>query len=333
MREEKLGLIRLLIEIRWEAEKMQRFKTSAGKHSNKGGMVIDIFSVCILTLIVWILFMLPNTSGAETINTLEQLPNILPLSNKNLISVLQESGYDGWDFYQPSAREFDTNTSSSHYLDVINAYPIIAINNDDVCLIVLRKTNKQWTVSVTNSRALTREGFILKGFSLDEYHSEVDNIQDVFFDFEDKAGNLLTLNLQLSDIYPSYFAFMQSENMRLVFNYDRGITMQFDFPFIFRCSYEINPKQSIPFNVDEFSFAECPITIQELLVPSSISPHGEVASLFAFPDDSMEPVFQLTQDENIYIIYQQNMSDWVLVFYKDNLLFAHNADITLNDEN
>ena len=141
------------------------------------------------------------------------------------------------------------------------------------------------------------------------------------------------MNLQLSDIYPSCFASIHRKNMDLILNYDRGITLQFDFPFLSRCSYEVYPKQYISFKVDEFSFAECPIAIQDFLVPASISSQREGAGLFTFPDDSMEPVLQLSKDENIDVFYQPRMTDWVLVYYKDNLLFAHGDDISLYDNN
>ena len=52
---------------------------------------------------------------------------------------------------------------------------------------------------------------------------------------------------------------------------------------------------------------------------------------FRLDDDSMEPVLQLSKDENIDVFYQPRMTDWVLAYYKDNLLFAHGDDISLHD--
>lgn len=37
-------------------------------------------------------------------NALEQLQSFVPLSNKSIIAVLQNSGYENWHFYQPSSR-------------------------------------------------------------------------------------------------------------------------------------------------------------------------------------------------------------------------------------
>lgn len=251
--------------------------------------------------------------------------SLLPLSNQNLIALLQSSNDKDWHFYQPSARETDDDTSSGDSLDRLNTYPIVACHDDDVCLIALKKVNSQWQVFATNEQALIREGFTLKGFSIDEQ----DDMQYVYFDFEDEAQNPLTLCLLLSDMYPSYFSFVQTPKMQIVFHYDRGMTFQFDFPFLFRCSYELNPEQYIPFAVDAFSFAECPIAMQELFVRSSVLPQEETAGLFAFPDDSMEPVLKLNKGESIDVLEQQQITDWALACYKGNLFFIHKDDIEI----
>lgn len=279
----------------------------------------------ILALVLLCLMTLPATADEQTIN-------LVPLSNQELISVLKNSGFDGWAFYQPSARETTANTSSGQYLDPQNTYPVIAIRDGNTSLIVLKKANMQWMVSVTNSRALTRKGFVLSGFSMDENHSGIDNIQYVYFDFEDQAGDSLALSLQLSDIYPSYFSHMRYHGLGFGFNYDRGITLQTDYPFLCRYSYEINPKQANVFNVDGFSFNECPVTVQELFVPATISPKNEVANLFLFPDDAKEPIIQLARNEKIHVASQQPGSDWALVCYSNNLLFIHATDISLDHQ-
>ena len=114
----------------------------------------------------------------------------------------------------------------------------------------------------------------------------------------------------------------------MVLNYDRGITVQFDSPFLFSVAYEISPEQYIPFDVDAFSFS-CPLTIEERFVPSLISPQEETAGLYVFPDDSMEPVFRLQQGEPITVIQQQLQTDWPLASYNGNLYFVHAQDVSM----
>lgn len=145
------------------------------------------------------------------------------------------------------------------------------------------KSKFQWVVSAANEQALVRDGLVLKAFSVDEHHSELEHALFVYFDFEDENGNTVTLSLHLSDIYPSYFSLIHHFHVSMVLNYDRGITVQFDFPFLFSVAYEISPEQYIPFDVDAFSFSDCPLTIEELFAPSLISPQEETAGLYVFP--------------------------------------------------
>lgn len=194
----------------------------------------------------------------------------------------------------------------------MTAYPIVARRDDRICLIIMRKVNSQWVVSTANEQALVRDELVLKAFSVDEHYSELEHTLYVYFDFEDETGNAVTLSLHLSDIYPSYFSLIHRSNVSMVLNYDRGITVRFDFPFLFSVAYEISPEQYIPFDVDAFSFSDCLLTIEELFAPSLISPQKETAGLYVLPDNSMEPVFHLQQGESITVIRQQLQTDWGL---------------------
>lgn len=50
-------------------------------------------------------------------NAVESPQNLLPLTNENLIAVLQNSNYRNWEYYQPAARETDANTSSERDME------------------------------------------------------------------------------------------------------------------------------------------------------------------------------------------------------------------------
>lgn len=265
-------------------------------------------------------------------NAIESSQNLLPLTNENLIAALQNSDYREWAYYQPAARETDANTSSEREMAQRSLYPIVACHRDDVCLIILKKVNAQWIISSVNEKALVRDGLVLKGFSMDENASEVAYSQFVYFNFEDEQGNSLTLNLELSDIYPCYFSAIQRENLSMTLNYERGITIRMDFPFLLRISYEISPEQAIPFGVDAFSLAECPLALEDLLVPAVCSPQEETVGLFGLPDDSKEPIFRLNRGERIEIIRQQHLTDWVLASYNGNLFFVKEGDLSLSHE-
>lgn len=290
-----------------------------------------IKGVCVWMLTVISIF-IAGIFSLRVANANEEASMLIPLKNKELLSIMQYSAYNDWALYQPSAREMDINTSSKEWLDGQSTYPIIAMRDDKICLVILKRINSQWSIAATNENALSRDGFILSSFSIDGTYSSVDNVQYVYFDFYDEQGEILTLNLQLSNIYPSYFSSVQNNNTHIVFHYERGITVQFDYPFLSRYSYEIHPKQYTSFNVDEFSFADCMIETQDYLVPARTSPQEQVACLYIFPDCTMEPVFKLQKGELLHVLQQQQLTDWVLVFYKGNLFFAHADDIILSDE-
>lgn len=257
---------------------------------------------------------------------------LLPLASADLLAMLRQSTDQDWDFYQPAARETDTDTSSGPFLEEQSTYPIVACREDEVCLLVLKKVEGQWTLDVANERALVRKGFCLKGFSVDEGSSAVNGEQHVYFDFKDEHADELTLNLQLSDLYPSYFSFLQSGDVEVIFHYDRGMTFQYDYPFLTQCAYKVDPDPPVSFAVDEFSLAECPTGLQALLVPASVSPREEAAGLYALPDEGMTPVFQLGAGEALEVVHQRQAADWALVRYRGNLFFIHGDEVAEGGE-
>lgn len=278
---------------------------------------------CLVSLFLLILS-LPLTALAAT-----TVQPFLPLSNETLIDILRSSDYKDWTFYQPDSREIDYNTSSGYSFDRLLTYPVLAVREDDLCLIVLEKVNDQWKIAAANEQALTRDGFTLTGFSIDDSSPEQE--QYVFFDFEDNQKERWTLCLTLSDIYPSCFLFLQRPEGSITFNYDRGLTFPFYYPSIFQCSYEIIPEKLISYDVDEFSFAACPLSMDELFTPVLVSPKNEVINFYTRPDESTEPVFQLGKAETISILSQQG-TDWVLAKYNGNIYFIHKDDMAMSNE-
>lgn len=278
---------------------------------------------CLVFLFLLILSLPLTTLAATTVQP------FLPLSNETLIDILRSSDYKDWTFYQPDSREIDYNTSSGYSFDRLLTYPVLAVREDDLCLIVLEKVNDQWKIAAANEQALTRDGFTLTGFSIGD--SSPEQKQYVFFDFEDNQEGRWTLCLTLSGIYPSCFLFLQGPEGSITFDYDRGLTFPFYYPSIFQCSYEIIPEELISYDVDKFSFAACPLSMDELFTPVLVSPKKEVINFYARPDESTEPVFQLGKAETISILSQQR-TDWVLAKYNGNIYFIHKDDMAMSNE-
>ena len=278
--------------------------------------------IIFVLIFIFLTFFAPGDVSAQS-------QTLSALSNKELINMLQNEGLKDYCLYQPTFREIEDNTSKEEYLERINIYPIIFSHDDDLCLIIVKKIESQWKIYAVNKEALIRDGYTLTGFSINEDYFDGDEPHYVYFEFEDGNNNIITLGLQLSSIYPSYFSFVQSQNETVVFNYERGITIQYDFPFIFRVAFEVNPMQYYAFGVEDFSLAECPVTANDLFVRAAIIPKEEEAGLYAFPDYSMEPICYLRYGEMIYTIPQQNAADWTLVRYNGNLYFIDKSEVLI----
>ena len=265
----------------------------------------------ILLLSMSILFCIPacalgDNAITDNVNRLEHL------SNSQLAAIIQIEKYDNWALYQPTSRESEVNTSSENFLSYISVYPIVAIQNEDVHLFVLKKSDSGWNIAFKNEFALVREGFKIIGFSIDENNT------------------VFELTLQLSALYPSFFSALHFENRTLLLNYDRGLTYKIEYPFLMTTSLEIDPDPYVPFDADIFSLQRLPITLEDLMVPAKVcTTDNSSAELFIIPDETSNPIIQLTNGEDINIIHQKRASEWIMVYYVDNILFIpeHNVNV------
>lgn len=283
----------------------------------------------ILLLSMSILFCIPacalgDNAITDNVNRLEHL------SNSQLAAIIQIEKYDNWALYQPTSRESEVNTSSENFLSYISVYPIVAIQNEDVHLFVLKKSDSGWNIAFKNEFALVREGFKIIGFSMAEDYSGVKGVQYAFFDFIDENNTEFELTLQLSALYPSFFSALHFENRTLLLNYDRGLTYKIEYPFLMTTSLEIDPDPYVPFDADIFSLQRLPITLEDLMVPAKVcTTDNSSAELFIIPDETSNPIIQLTNGEDINIIHQKRASEWIMVYYVDNILFIpeHNVNV------
>ena len=91
-----------------------------------------------------------------------------PLSNKTLVKILENNGYKGWTLYQPGPCETETNTSSKTFLRRVSIYPIVAEKDGETHLVILRKKGKDWKFQLASDKAVSRDGFRMYDFSMDE---------------------------------------------------------------------------------------------------------------------------------------------------------------------
>lgn len=266
-----------------------------------------------------------DSDGSAQVTTIES--NLVPLSNENFSSIIRNAGYKDWWLYQPAARESERSTSNDYDLSIISAYPIVAVQDTAIHLLVLKKQDDEWYVAFVNKTALSQENFQLTSFSLDESYSQTEDMQNVYFEFESN-GETVDLTLMLSNLYPSYFSSIHYQNTTIIMHYDRGISYEISYPSLFSCSYKINPESYIDFRADAFSLQQFLQTMQELLVPATITAEKE-AGLYMMPDDTANPIITLKSGESIQMIKQENSTDWEMVYYNGNILFVHGTDVSI----
>lgn len=290
------------------------------KYTRSAAIIIALLlSLCALT---------PLAVLAEEAPRLDE-PYFTTLSNKQLYEAAISYLGDGYKLFQPDPIEWDVDTSSSSVLKDVVVYPLIAVKDQQASLLVMKKSGDDWEVFICNHAALQRPGFSLTNFSVEAATMVSDSFY-VYFNYLDETGNEWTLTLQLSAVYRCRFDNLSTRAgckfIRLVYNMDRDIDYKLDYSYC-RCSYEIAPDPTLSFDADKFSFAQCPIALDDLL--ESVDIRNKTISLFMYPDDTQSPVLELSGEESLEINQQEN---WSLAYYKNSLFYVKTSEISADDE-
>ena len=224
------------------------------------------------------------------------------LKSKRLIQIVEDEIGEGWTLYQPNGREEEENFSL-------------------------------WKVSEQNDRALMRDGWMLQNFSAMPYGNSDSTY--IYFDFVDENQTEWELVLNLSTVYVSYFRMIYNAEgygtTEIVFNYDHGMKFQFDAPFYFRLSYDVDPAERYSFVVEDFDLATCPLSMQDFFVPAVVSCGEEGAGLYIMAKQGIQPILVLNDGEMIEAIPQRWQRDWVIVCYRGNYLFMKTENCKMEE--
>ena len=255
------------------------------------------------------------------------------LKSKRLIQIVEDEIGEGWTLYQPNGREEEENFSSAENLKEMRFLPVVAQKGNQLRLLILRKQGDLWKVSEQNDRALMRDGWMLQNFSAMPYGNSDSTY--IYFDFVDENQTEWELVLNLSAVYVSYFRMIYNAEgygtTEIVFNYDHGMKFQFDAPFYFRLSYDVDPAERYSFVVEDFDLATCPLSMQELLVPAVVSCGEAGAELYIALQQNIQPIFVLADGEAIEAIPQRWQRDWVIVCYRGNYLFMKTENCKMEE--
>ena len=247
--------------------------------------------------------------------------------------MLDKNGYKGWKLYQPGSRETGTDTSSNSFLKTIDLYAVVAVKDDETHLIVLQKRKNKWEINTVSNKAITREGFRLFSFSMDENVSSEDETLYFYFDFADAEDKVYTLRLDMSLRFPTYFRFLglpgeDTDNghiyHEIIMDYDRNFTFELDvFGGGYREYISVEPWHDYQFGVNEFSLAEMPLSIPDLTKPAVIKSGAGHVGLYRYPMDSGEPVRFLNDGDSAGIVrLEYGRDNWMIVCVGDEVYFA-----------
>lgn len=207
------------------------------------------------------------------------------LTNKSLLKAIKGTEYASWTLYQPNDRERDLDLTKVKAFKKYPYFPVLAVNGDDMAILLLRRSGKSWTFASANRTALTRPGCTLTNFSMDERMGTEENERMfIGFSFQLDEGGWMELFLEPGEIsrrfsFISYIpASRTAENL-----FADGVEIMFNSGL--RYSYRNQATQNtwsysldtqLPLaaeyaNFDVFDLAQVPLTIAEALVPGTIA--------------------------------------------------------------
>ena len=255
------------------------------------------------------------------------------LKSKRLIQIVEDEIGEGWTLYQPNGREEEENFSSAANLKEMRFLPVVAQKDNQLRLLILRRQGDLWKVSEQNDRALMRDGWTLQNFSAMSYGNSDSTY--IYFDFVDENQTEWGLVLNLSAVYVSYFRMIYNAEgygtTEIIFNYDHGMKFQFDAPFYFRLSYDVDPAERYSFVVEDFDLATCPLSMQDFFVPAVVSCGEEGAGLYIMAKQGIQPILVLNDGEMIEAIPQKEKLDWTIVYYQGNYLFIETENCKMEE--
>ncbi len=268
----------------------------------------------LLCMVAALLLIFPLCAQAEV------SVSLVPLSISELLTYLESEGYQSDCLYQPSLREADP---SEDVLPELDMYPIVVWNGDqDYNLLIIKKQNGLWQITSENAQALSREGFTLYDFSIEE----ADQMINAYFSFVDGNGAESELGLRISELYPSQFTFFHSGIYRIIFSYDRPVSITIDAASLGSFSFDLK-LAGLDCDISRFSLSSCPLSFDDVLALGTETLHNEGTALYIIPDDSMEPVFTIGESDALFLLDNQVSSKWAVAAYKRNVFFVHLSDL------
>ena len=258
-----------------------------------------------------------------------------PLSNKTLVRILEKNGYKGWTLYQPGSRETDTNTSSKAFLRRIGIYPVVAEKDGETHLVILRKKGGDWKFQLASDKAVSRDGFRMYDFSMDENISSESETLYVWFDYADAGDRRYSLELDLSEKYSSCFSLLELPGedtddghiyRTIIMNYLRDFDFEVSyFGGAVRETVGVQAWRTHEFGIEDFSLAEMPLSLADLTKQAVVKNAPDGAGLYRWPSETGKPIAVLREGETADIVRLEYSDKWMIVYREGEVYYARSA--------
>ena len=119
--------------------------------------MVQLFFCC-----AFILLTLASVGHAEC-----NLPTKQKLTNKALLNAISKTEYAKWTLYGPKDSEIvGKNVYATDFFKNTTAFPIVAVNDDQIVLLIMQRINNSWHLLCANENALVRDDFVLYNFDI-----------------------------------------------------------------------------------------------------------------------------------------------------------------------
>lgn len=294
----------------------------------KRKLFVFLFSCCIILLLC------VSTVGYAECN----LPAKQKLTNKQLLKAIKKTEYAAWKLYGPADSEIvGKNVYATAFFKNAVTFPVVAVKDDQAALLIMQRSGKAWSLLSANEQALTREDFVLSGFSLDtsSYDSEAPSAL-VSFDFSSQSHPndsdyrySLGMWINGKDEFVNLYVFAKEHELEQCSDYYAVIVN--DEALIYRChtpdgfermDYLVAPNP-VDHSLSSFSLADLPILPSDLMVEVTIhSVDNLPIKLYVQPDSESDAVTVIPAHSAVLIMQEHmtfNDTQWYFVQYKNSL--------------
>lgn len=266
------------------------------------------------------------------------LPAKQKLTNEQLLKAIKKTEYAAWKLYGPADSEIvGKNVYATAFFKNAVTFPVVAVKDDQAALLIMRRDGKSWSLLSANEQALTREDFVLSGFSVDtsSYDSEAPSVL-ASFDFSSQShpndsGYRYSLGMWINgkDEFVNLYVFAKEHELEQFSDYYAVIVNE--EALIYRChtpdgfervDYLVAPNP-VDHSLSSFSLADLPILPSDLMTEAKIHSADDLPiNLYIQPDIESDAMTTVPDHSVVQIMQERvtfNDMQWYFVRYKNSL--------------